>query len=288
MRPLEGITVLDLSQFLSAPSATLRLADLGARVIKVERPGTGDICRTLYISNCVIDGDSSLFHAINRNKQSVTLDLKDPASRPTLERLVREADVMVTNYRPGVAERLGVDYEAARKLNPAIVYGRHDQFGVDLAVDHSVHEAAEREAIGGVDPLVVIGEVLVHVDEPAVLEREALVVDHLHEVGVLANGTNRADEDRLGTGGVVLANRTDHVLGHLEKDRRRVTGELEANLGALPQLLRRDVIVVHASSCFRTTRPPRADGGIILLRGDRVSWLDCASHTVPVSYLMVS
>ena len=166
--------------------------------------------------------------------------------------------------------------------------GRHDQFGVDLAVDHSVHEAAEREAIGGVDPLVVIGEVLVHVDEPAVLEREALVVDHLHEVGVLANGTNRADEDRLGTGGVVLANRTDHVLGHLEKDRRRVTGELEANLGALSQLLRRDVIVVHASSCFRTTRPPRADWGIILLRGDRVSWLDCASHTVPVSYLMVS
>ena len=166
--------------------------------------------------------------------------------------------------------------------------GRHDQFGVDLAVDHSVHEAAEREAIGGVDPLVVIGEVLVHVDEPAVLEREALVVDHLHEVGVLANGTNRADEDRLGTGGVVLANRTDHVLGHLEKDRRRVTGELEANLGALPQLLRRDVIVVHASSCFRTTRPPRADGGIILLRGDRVSWLDCASQPVPVSYLMVS
>lgn len=129
MRPLEGITVLDLSQFLSAPSATLRLADLGARVIKVERPGTGDICRTLYISNCVIDGDSSLFHAINRNKESVSLDLKDPASRPALERLIREADVMVTNYRPGVAERLGVDYESAAKLNPSIVYGQITGYG---------------------------------------------------------------------------------------------------------------------------------------------------------------
>lgn len=129
MRPLEGITVLDLSQFLSAPSATLRLADLGARVIKVERPGTGDICRTLYISNCDIDGDSSLFHAINRNKSSVTLDLKDPASRPALERLVREADVMVVNYRPGVAERLGVDYETVRGLNPAIVYGEITGYG---------------------------------------------------------------------------------------------------------------------------------------------------------------
>lgn len=129
MRPLEGVTVLDLSQFLSAPSATLRLADLGARVIKVERPGTGDICRTLYISNCVIDGDGSLFHAINRNKESVTLDLKDPASRPALKRLVRMADVMVVNYRPGVAERLGVDYETVRELNPAIVYGEITGYG---------------------------------------------------------------------------------------------------------------------------------------------------------------
>ncbi len=129
MKPLEGITVLDLSQFLSAPSATLRLADLGARVIKVERPGTGDICRTLYISNCVIDGDSSLFHAINRNKSSVALDLKDPDSRPVLEKLVAQADVMVVNYRPGVAKRLGVDYESMRALNPALVYGEITGYG---------------------------------------------------------------------------------------------------------------------------------------------------------------
>lgn len=129
MKPLEGITVLDLSQFLSAPSATLRLADLGAKVIKIERPGTGDICRTLYISNCVIDGDSSLFHAINRNKESVALDLKDPASRPVLEKLVAQADVMVVNYRPGVAERLGVDYESMKVLNPALVYGEITGYG---------------------------------------------------------------------------------------------------------------------------------------------------------------
>lgn len=129
MRPLEGITVLDASQFLSAPSATLRLADLGARVIKIERPGTGDICRTLYISDCEIDGDSSLFHAINRNKESVQLDLKDPASRPVLEQLVKQADVMVVNYRPGVADRLGVGYEDMRKLNPSLVYGEVTGYG---------------------------------------------------------------------------------------------------------------------------------------------------------------
>lgn len=129
IKPLAGITVLDLSQFLSAPSATLRLADLGARVIKVERPGTGDICRTLYISDCDIDGDSSLFHAINRNKHSIALDLKDPASRPVLERLVRKADVMVVNYRPGVAERLGVDYTRMSALNPTLVYGEVSGYG---------------------------------------------------------------------------------------------------------------------------------------------------------------
>ena len=129
MKPLEGITVLDLSQFLSAPSATLRLADLGAHVIKIERPGIGDICRTMYISNCKIDGDSSLFHAINRNKESVALDLKDPATRPQLEKLIAKADVMVVNYRPGVAARLGVDYESAAKINPSIVYGEVTGYG---------------------------------------------------------------------------------------------------------------------------------------------------------------
>ncbi|WP_234946932.1 CaiB/BaiF CoA transferase family protein [Olsenella phocaeensis] len=127
--PLEGVTVLDFGQFLSAPSATLRLSDLGARVIKVERPGTGDICRTLYISNCDIDGDSSLFHAINRDKQSIAIDLKDPAARPILERLIAKADVMVTNFRPGVAEHLGIDYDSACAINPRIVYGEITGYG---------------------------------------------------------------------------------------------------------------------------------------------------------------
>ena len=71
-RPLAGLVVLDFSQFLSGPLASLKLADLGARVIKVERPGTGDLCRNLYLSDTDIDGDNSLFHAINRNKESLT------------------------------------------------------------------------------------------------------------------------------------------------------------------------------------------------------------------------
>src|SRR3546814_9163359 len=84
--PLDGLLVIDMAQFLSGPSAALRLGDLGARVIKVERPGTGDICRTLYLSDTDVDGASTLFHAINRGKQSIALDYKVDADRAALLR----------------------------------------------------------------------------------------------------------------------------------------------------------------------------------------------------------
>ena len=77
MRLLEDILVVDFSQFLSGPSAALRLADMGAQVIKIERPGTGDICRQLYVSDVMIEEESTIFQAINRNKQSYAADLKD-------------------------------------------------------------------------------------------------------------------------------------------------------------------------------------------------------------------
>lgn len=123
VRPLEDILVVDFGQFLSAPSASLRLADLGARVIKIERPGAGDICRQLYVSNVVLDGESSVFHAINRNKESFAADLKNAADRDSVRRLVRRADVVIHNFRPGVIERLGFGYESVRRLNPSVVYG---------------------------------------------------------------------------------------------------------------------------------------------------------------------
>jgi crotonobetainyl-CoA:carnitine CoA-transferase CaiB-like acyl-CoA transferase len=127
--PLDGLLVLDLAQFLSGPSAALRLADLGARVIKVERPGSGDICRTLYLTDTDLGGDSTLFHAINRNKESLALDLKRPEDMAALQRLVARADVLVQNFRPGVIERLGLGYEAARALNPRLVYAGISGYG---------------------------------------------------------------------------------------------------------------------------------------------------------------
>ncbi|HWB91545.1 MAG TPA: CoA transferase, partial [Puia sp.] len=98
--PLNGLTVLEFSQYLSGPSAGLRLADLGARVIKIERPGTGDACRRLSIKNLWVDGDSLLFHTINRNKESFTADLKSPEDMATIRRLIARADVLTHNFRP--------------------------------------------------------------------------------------------------------------------------------------------------------------------------------------------
>ena len=129
MNLLEDIIVVDFSQFLSGPSAGLRLADMGARVIKIEKPGTGDICRQLYVSDTRIEGESTIFHAINRNKQSYAADLKKPEDLEKVKKLIRQADVVLHNFRPGVMERIGLDYETVRALNPRIVYGEVSGYG---------------------------------------------------------------------------------------------------------------------------------------------------------------
>jgi crotonobetainyl-CoA:carnitine CoA-transferase CaiB-like acyl-CoA transferase len=114
--------VLDFSQFLSGSLATLRLADLGARVIKIERPGVGDLGRSLYLSDTDVHGENTLFHAINRNKQSYAADLKRPEDLEKLRKLISRADVMVQNFRPGVIERLGLGYASVLQLNPRLIY----------------------------------------------------------------------------------------------------------------------------------------------------------------------
>src|SRR5215213_4225375 len=123
MLPLEGITVLEFAQFLAAPSAGLRLADLGARVIKIERPGTGEAGRQMAIKHLFIDGDSLVFHTINRNKLSYGADLKNPADLAKVKSLIERADVMTHNFRPGVMQKIGLDYDSVSKLNNRIIYG---------------------------------------------------------------------------------------------------------------------------------------------------------------------
>lgn len=123
IKPLEGLLVLEFAQFMAAPTAGLRLADLGARVIKIERPVKGEAGRQIAIRNIFVDGDSLVFHTINRNKESYAADLKNPDDLERVKKLIAAADVMTHNFRPGVMEKIGLDYESAAAINPRIVYG---------------------------------------------------------------------------------------------------------------------------------------------------------------------
>lgn len=127
--PLTGIVVLEFSQYLSGPSAGLRLADLGARVIKIERPNGGDAGRKLAIKNLWAGDDSLLFHTINRNKESFTADLKDPSDLLIVKKLIEKADVLTHNFRPGIMEKVGLDYAQVATINPGLVYAEISGYG---------------------------------------------------------------------------------------------------------------------------------------------------------------
>ena len=129
VKPLEGLLVLDFSQFLAGPMTALKLGDLGARVIKIERPGKGDLCRQLYISNLELDGDSTLFHSINRNKESYAANLKDPDDLAAIRKLIERADVLIENFRPGIMKRLGLGPAEVEKINPRLVYASITGYG---------------------------------------------------------------------------------------------------------------------------------------------------------------
>ncbi len=119
-RPLDGVTIVDLSRVLSGPFCTMLLADMGARVIKIERPGSGDDTRAW--GPPFAGGESAYFLSINRNKESVALDFKAPAGRALLDRLIEGADVLVENFHPGTLDRMGLGYRDVSARHPGLVY----------------------------------------------------------------------------------------------------------------------------------------------------------------------
>lgn len=127
--PLESVKVIDFTQMMAGPWGTQMLADLGAEVIKIERPGTGEWERGLESMGELLAGDSPFFHAMNRNKKSLTLDLKRDEAREILYRLVEDADVVAENFRPGVLDRLGYGYDKLSEINPGIVYLSSSGYG---------------------------------------------------------------------------------------------------------------------------------------------------------------
>jgi crotonobetainyl-CoA:carnitine CoA-transferase CaiB-like acyl-CoA transferase len=126
---LEGIRVLDFTQMMMGPWASQFLADMGADVVKIERPAAGEWERGLHAVGELLDGQSPFFLAMNRNKRSVALNLKDERARDVCRRLVERSDLVMENFRPGVMDRLGIGYEDLQRINPSIVYVSGSGFG---------------------------------------------------------------------------------------------------------------------------------------------------------------
>ena len=126
---LEGVRIVDFTQMMLGPFGTQFLGDMGADIIKIERPVTGEWERGLAAMGQLLGGDSPFFLAMNRNKRSLTLDLKAEEARRIIEKLVRDADVVVENFRPGVLDKLGLDYAHLREVNPRIIYASGSGYG---------------------------------------------------------------------------------------------------------------------------------------------------------------
>jgi crotonobetainyl-CoA:carnitine CoA-transferase CaiB-like acyl-CoA transferase len=161
MRPLDGLTVLDLTRVLSGPYCTMLLADMGARVIKIEQPGKGDDTRAWgppflhpivpspHDGGPAYPGESAYFLSINRNKESVTLDFKKPEGRAILDRLIATSDVLVENFRPGTLGRMGLDFDSLQAKYPRLVYTSVSGFGQTGPRSHQPGYDAVMQGEGG-------------------------------------------------------------------------------------------------------------------------------------------
>ncbi|HEA47322.1 MAG TPA: CoA transferase [bacterium] len=126
-KPLEGIRILDLSRILAGPYCSMLLADMGAEVIKVERPGKGDDTRAF--GPPFIEGESAYFLSINRGKKSITVNFKKDKGREIIYQLIKKSDVLLENFRPGTLDKIGLGYETIEKINPQIIYTSISGFG---------------------------------------------------------------------------------------------------------------------------------------------------------------
>jgi crotonobetainyl-CoA:carnitine CoA-transferase CaiB-like acyl-CoA transferase len=147
-QPLSGVTVLDFTQVYMGPSCTQLLGDYGAEVIKVERPGAGDLSRSSISDPAGMD--NPIFLSINRNKRSLSVDTRSEEGKDVIRRLVRDADVVVSNFRGGVMERIGFGYEALKAINPRLVWASGTGFGDTGPYSHKGGQDVIAQAYSGV------------------------------------------------------------------------------------------------------------------------------------------
>ena len=224
-KPLQGVRILDLGHVLAMPTCTMQLADLGAEVIKIERPGSGDDSRHF---GPFLQGESTYFMSINRNKKSITLDLKQEEGKEIFKKLVQKADVVAENYRPNTMEKLGLGYEDLKKINPRIIYASICGFG-----HHSVDQQRPgydiiAQAEGGI--MAITG----YPDGPPTRVGSSIgdiFSGSFATIGILAALRQR---DMTGEGQVIDISMMDSVVSILENAvvRYTATGEIPTRIGS--------------------------------------------------------
>ncbi len=252
-QPLDGVRVLDLTRVLAGPYCTMVLADLGAEVVKVEAPGRGDDARQF---GPFVGDESAYFMSLNRNKRSITLDLKSDRGRAVLLELVRAFDVVVENYRGGTMERLGLGYDRLRAANPRIVYAAVSGFGHTGPYREKPAYDVVVQGMGGL--MSITGQP----DGPPTRVGASvgdITAGLFTAIGILAALRRR---DRTGEGGKVDVSMLDCQVAILENAiaRYRVTGEVPRRIGN------------RHPSITPFTAVPTADGYVVVAIGNDKLW----------------
>lgn len=247
--PLDGVLVADFSRVLAGPSATMLLADLGAEVVKVERPGVGDDTRA-WGPPWTASGGSTYFESVNRGKRSVALDLADPGDRALALELARRADVVVENLRTGAMERLGLGYEQVRAVNPGVVYCSITGFGSAGGADLPGYDFVV-QAVGGL--MSITGPDADHLTKVGVALVDVLAGKDA-AIGVLAALTRRS-RDPEGRGERIEVDLLSSLLGSLVNqassylatgDSPRAIGNRHPSIAPYETLRCRDGVLVVA------------------------------------------
>ncbi|WP_443630931.1 CaiB/BaiF CoA-transferase family protein [Candidatus Njordibacter sp. Uisw_056] len=148
--PLDGVKIIDFSQVMLGPCATQMLADFGADVIKVERPKSGDLSRNVFGGQGEVSQNNPVFCSLNRNKRSITLNTRTDAAKNVIYELIKTADVVVNNFRPGVMTRMGFGYEKLKEINPGIIFAAGTGFGTKGPYSHKGGQDVLAQAMSGV------------------------------------------------------------------------------------------------------------------------------------------
>lgn len=148
--PLDGVKIIDFSQVMLGPCATQMLADFGADVIKIERPKSGDLSRNVFGGRGEVSQNNPVFCSLNRNKRSITLNTRTDAAKNVIYELIKTADVVVNNFRPGVMTRMGFGYEKLKEINPGIIFAAGTGFGSKGPYSHKGGQDVLAQAMSGV------------------------------------------------------------------------------------------------------------------------------------------